>query len=75
MVYCYKENCANRSKRKSKYNNRKGEPLFKCLVSDIIITNYCPGDEESYSETKVCECLNFALKDVEKYKYLSEGRK
>ncbi|MFW6015847.1 MAG: hypothetical protein ACOCRK_05375 [bacterium] len=36
-VYCYKESCKNRSTRKSKSKNVKGDPMYRC--TDIIITS------------------------------------
>lgn len=62
-VYCYKELCTNRSKRKSKFTNTAGDPLYRCLLEDIVIINYIPGDEEYYGDSKVCECLGFKLRD------------
>jgi hypothetical protein len=62
-VYCYRENCKYRSKRKSQRKNRNGEPLFKCTRETLVITEYVPGDGLDYSSEKVSECLYFEKKE------------
>lgn len=70
-VFCYKKLCAYRSKRKSGSVNKRGEPLYRCLLDDIIILDYCPSDEQYYADGKVCECLNFKL--IEGYEKVEDG--
>ena len=58
-VYCYIENCKYRSKRKSKYVNGRGEPMYKCTRKSIII------DDSNTTEVdyEVAECKSALIKD------------
>lgn len=62
MLFCNKENCVYRSKRKSSYM-RNDKPLYKCLCKHTIIDEFCDGGSDTYTATEnSCMCLNFREK-------------
>ena len=66
MVFCNKENCIYRSKRKSSYR-ANNKPLYKCLCKHIIIDKFCDGGSDMYVPTEnSCMCLDF-VERIEPY--------
>lgn len=61
-VYCYREQCKFRSVRKSRANNRRGEPLYRCTKDIVVITENVDGDIIDFSKTNTCVCLGFEFK-------------
>jgi hypothetical protein len=64
-VYCYRENCINRSNRKSQLKNKRGEPLYRCKKDILVISDLKGHDNDILKEAipEASRCLNFADKN------------
>ncbi|KJR97986.1 MAG: hypothetical protein VR68_11845 [Peptococcaceae bacterium BRH_c4a] len=60
-VYCYRDNCRYRSKKKSRAKNKRGEFLHRCIKDTIVISDFVDGDIIDFSNTNTCCCLCFEL--------------
>ncbi len=60
MLFCEKENCKYRSKRKSSYQFKNGKPSYKCKAKNTIISFYADGNSDIYEPLpNACQCLTF----------------
>lgn len=66
MLFCRKEDCIHRSKRKSSYKNMLGEPMYKCTNKFTIIDVYADGNSDIYKVPNCsCMCLSYIKKGDE----------
>ncbi len=61
MLFCEKEDCKYRSKRKSsKYTTKAGTPLYKCKAKNTLVSFYADGCDDVFIPAKnTCTCLTY----------------
>lgn len=67
-VYCYMTDCKNRSSRKSKHKNNAGQPLYRCLLNNIIVDEHAnvdvTGEEcEDNKMNNMSYCMSYRPKE------------
>ena len=60
MLFCEKEDCKFRSKRKCKNYMLGNKPAYKCTAKNTVISFYADGSSDSFMPNKnTCTCLTY----------------
>lgn len=60
MIFCQKDDCIYRSKRKCSSYTLGGEPAYKCKRKHIVLIPYCIGDLDTHVPMpNTCQCIYY----------------